>query len=1013
MSQSNLESVISNTVAKLHQQANDGNATSQKTVEELTGNGWRVGDITVPAVLHVVRLLRKAGEQQLAQEILFEAVVAYSDQAEVLTEQASLYFDSSKYDQAVDWFKKTIETKPDKELQIKALIASGAALRNLRHFDDAAEMFQQALDAEGGKASAALVVQQAWLCFYRKSFADAYDLFENAVAQLIGKEKHEARVGLLASRRELDLLSPADQPNSRQLVSDWLNNEKEDRNEVVSIFIECSESVLEHLNRYPAALENAEHLIEVTNGYQQDSPDKIAALQSGIYFKMNALKWLRRYARAERTYHDSPSEVRTCIRVWNELANCYFEQKRFVEAQRHYSGEAVADANLTDEQKKELKKGLKKNPEACEWNIVTLRKMREFKKAHEEVANALSELEEKLPFISESAALHYAERNYDTAIKLFDRALQMNDYDTFALQWRAASLRKRGDLPGAQKLLAEALTKVPFSTRLWEEWGWLAYDQGNSEEAIRAFDKAIELDPYLINKQFAKVETLLRLSRSDDALQVFKKLEQQFPDDAEVREQLCWFHIRMNEIGLAQETQIKLRQSHPNSTLGLNAQGGCELVLKRYEVAEKAFRNAIKQVSYEPQYYVNLAFALIRQVPSPRHLSKLESPKRTQIIEEAKQHCRTALDRDPYHAKAYECLGIIAFKDDLVFDAEYYFRKSIELNSKEEASYVQLGSLYCQKACYDKATEMLQKALEINPKEARAYIELANVAALKKENQEAIHYCRQAVFVQPKNLGTHRALAIALMHAGQYAEAELVVRRALRDLAAFNPWRLYLLLAQILISIADIANKSNKKTDLDLYEEALGYVNRARQAHAPSVDTLFHMGIVQYKLEDLDSSHRSFSECLKLEPGQLDAERNNRIVQNAINNQRRYFKINERFSHWLALICLAGLLVLWGAYFRGHKRSVPIDTNAQAAATNSQREKDEMTVDRELLHVMTPLLLGLFTIAALLPNLSKLKLPGFEAEIADPKPASPDISTGPRGEIGFGSSLPVIDPQPR
>jgi hypothetical protein len=52
-------------------------------------------------------------------------------------------------------------------------------------------------------------------------------------------------------------------------------------------------------------------------------------------------------------------------------------------------------------------------------------------------------------------------------------------------------------------------------------------------------------------------------------------------------------------------------------------------------------------------------------------------------------------------------------------------------------------------------------------------------------------------------------------------------------------------------------------------------------------------------------------------------------------------------------------------------------------------------------------------IGALLPNLSKLKLPGFEAEVSEPKPSEPNISTGPRGDIGFGTSLPIVDPEPR
>jgi len=54
---------------------------------------------------------------------------------------------------------------------------------------------------------------------------------------------------------------------------------------------------------------------------------------------------------------------------------------------------------------------------------------------------------------------------------------------------------------------------------------------------------------------------------------------------------------------------------------------------------------------------------------------------------------------------------------------------------------------------------------------------------------------------------------------------------------------------------------------------------------------------------------------------------------------------------------------------------------------------------------MTPLLLGLLVVGLLLPNLNKLKLPGgFEAEIRELK-TKENISSGPKGDIGFGSSL--------
>ena len=74
--------------------------------------------------------------------------------------------------------------------------------------------------------------------------------------------------------------------------------------------------------------------------------------------------------------------------------------------------------------------------------------------------------------------------------------------------------------------------------------------------------------------------------------------------------------------------------------------------------------------------------------------------------------------------------------------------------------------------------------------------------------------------------------------------------------------------------------------------------------------------------------------------------------------------------------------------------------------------KEELAVDKPTLTVITPILLGLMVIGLLLPNLNKIKLPGgIEADISEPK--TRDISSGPKGEIGFGSSLPNISPGPR
>ena len=56
-------------------------------------------------------------------------------------------------------------------------------------------------------------------------------------------------------------------------------------------------------------------------------------------------------------------------------------------------------------------------------------------------------------------------------------------------------------------------------------------------------------------------------------------------------------------------------------------------------------------------------------------------------------------------------------------------------------------------------------------------------------------------------------------------------------------------------------------------------------------------------------------------------------------------------------------------------------------------------VSATLLSVNIPVLVGLFTISMLLPALTRLKMPGFEADL---QPQSKQEPRGPTGEDSFG-----------
>lgn len=939
-----------------------------------------------------------------------------SSEPRPLTDEENKHLISQECDKALDFFERMIKEHPaDRDSLLIAFVGGGRTLRKLRQFDKAEDMFKKASALNVGWRR--LFIERGWLHFYRKQYQQAFADFEKALEGAGEDEGQRARVGLLASSHALDVES-GNKENATKLMAKWrANNLSVEK--AVSVFRNCTE-IFERLNRYPGALNNVEQRLEIDKENPEAWCDKISAL-----------KWLRRYKEAEETYVTAQAKWPTDRKVWTEKANLLYEEKRFREAYQYYSAEILTESNaakVLPASWSALREPVLAYNHAKEWTIVSLRRMRKFDKARIKVEEALAVAPDNVNFLCEKAFIYYSERNYDRAIEYFKRALELDEYDKFANQWLTASFRKRAgtakrsedaalDFARAGEALEAAKNKIPYASGIWEESAWLAFDQGNLEQAIRDIDQSIELDPYLIHKRFSKIEILARLNRWDDALDVFHKLKEEFPNDAEVAEQLCWFYLRLGERKLAADELKNLKKHHRGNILGVNAQGGYELDQRNYKEAEKKFREVIAHVDYEPQYYINLAWALVRQIRSPGELKRSEGGKPEKLIEDARKQCQKALKLDPYNSKAYACLGVIAYRRNSFLDAENHFRKSIELNPIE-GSYVELAALYCQMGRFEDATRELKTALKINPYDARVHIELGNVSVLEENVNEAVRHCRQAIIVEPRNPEAHRALAVALMRAEKYEEAEIVIREAFQILAPTEPWRLYLLLAQVLIRTGDSDNKERKKKDPDLYQEALKYVNKAKQISPSEADVFFHEGIAYHRLEEYGASHRSFAWCCKLNRDRFEAERYGRVVQAVIDQQKQLLKVNTFFGHVMAAGCIVLLTVLWVQYFRGHPRTITAPSSTNTAAANATapapEPKPEFSVTPTLLTTMTPLLLGLLVVAALLPHLNKLKLPGgFEAVISEPKPPESNISTGPRGEIGFGSSLPIISPEPR
>jgi hypothetical protein len=112
-------------------------------------------------------------------------------------------------------------------------------------------------------------------------------------------------------------------------------------------------------------------------------------------------------------------------------------------------------------------------------------------------------------------------------------------------------------------------------------------------------------------------------------------------------------------------------------------------------------------------------------------------------------------------------------------------------------------------------------------------------------------------------------------------------------------------------------------------------------------------------------------ECQKRDSGHAEAQRNLQLLE----REMKAVAPAVWGGYAVAIISFSLLATMWVTFFFSDK------------------------VTTIMLTATTPVLVGLFTIAVLLPALIRLKLPGFEADL---QAGSGPIAPGPTGQVTFG-----------
>lgn len=186
-----------------------------------------------------------------------------------------------------------------------------------------------------------------------------------------------------------------------------------------------------------------------------------------------------------------------------------------------------------------------------------------------------------------------SEENSKEAIEAFDKALKLNPELAEAWHGKGAALHNLGRSDESQICNDKAkelgyvvsITQQKTAENWTHEGDFLLFEQDQMEEALQAYDKAIELDPQFTSAWDGKGLALYGLGRYEEALQAFDKAIEL---DPQLENSLCNKGLALYGLGKdeeAIEAFDKAIELNPQSALAWKGKSFVLNKLGRYEEA--------------------------------------------------------------------------------------------------------------------------------------------------------------------------------------------------------------------------------------------------------------------------------------------------------------------------------------------------------------------------------------------------------------------------------------------
>ncbi len=264
--------------------------------------------------------------------------------------------------------------------------------------------------------------------------------------------------------------------------------------------------------------------------------------------------------------------------------------------------------------------------------------------------------------------------------------------------------------------LQSQLAQRPEDSGLWYSKGVILVKSGELEEALKAFDKAMWLDPKHHKALEAKARTLFKLERFLEAYDVYKKLAKEVPKDEEY-----WYYcgealVQLGSYSKALPYYYKALDVNPYYADAWYGKANVLEGVARERTAKSDIgRGSARGASREPD-------PTLEEI-----LTRAESAHYDEDYERALKLYDEVLATNEMESRAWEGKGMVLTRLSRFSEAAECYERAIKAKPEETGTWLARGRTLREGGDTEEALRSFEEALRADPHNVEAAVEMREV----------------------------------------------------------------------------------------------------------------------------------------------------------------------------------------------------------------------------------------------------------------------------------------------